>query len=251
MENNVEIQPEPTRKFPEPRFPFLDQAGNPVLIRRFIKGGLIVAVLVPIIFWLRFREVGWFGWSFTAFLVVMCELFALGLYFGGRPAFHTPVARKDDWLDRVGAWWLVACAGGAFFGWAITAAYSPTDRSWRWQFGARILLAVVAPIVTALPLVRYARGRSALIAIPLLLFVTALPVATAYWTVRDFISGPQSAQAEIVRQQGSQNWTCQNLDFKAPDPPCDGRKWGRPGDDLEIKWLVHTGKVIKVEKLKG
>ena len=64
--------------YPEPRFPFLDQAGNPVLIRRFVKGGLFAAVLVPVIFWLRFREVGWFGWSFTIFLVVMCELFALG-----------------------------------------------------------------------------------------------------------------------------------------------------------------------------
>ncbi|MEO6392858.1 MAG: hypothetical protein ABIP75_13505, partial [Pyrinomonadaceae bacterium] len=192
----------------ESGFPFLDQAGNPFLIRRFIKAGLAVAVLVPVIFWLRFGSVGWFGWSVTAFLVVMSELFALGLYFGAKPKFHTPVAEKADRWDKLGRYWLVACAGGPFFGWIATNAFAPTDRTWRWQFGLRILLAVVAPIVTALPLTRYARGRSALIAVPLLVLVTALPLATAYWTVRDLILGPVVSRAELIRQQGSFAWTC-------------------------------------------
>jgi hypothetical protein len=252
MTNN-ETQPDhasaEARTFPEPRFPFLDQAGNPVLIRRFIKAGFVAAILVPAVLWLRFREVGWFGWSFTAFMVVMCELFALGLYFGAKPRFHTPVARKDDWGDRIGALWLVACAGGAFFGWVATAALTATDRNWRWLFGVRILLAVVAPIVTALPLTRYARGRSALIALPLLVLVTALPVATAYWTMRDFLSGPVVSRAELVREQGSFAWTCQSIDPDQPDPPCEGAKWGRAGDELDIVWLRYSGKVLKVKKL--
>jgi hypothetical protein len=234
--------------YPEPRFPFFDQVGNPVLIRRFVKAGFAAAVLVPVIFWLRFRTVGWFGWSFTAFLVLMCELFALGLYFGAKPRFHTPVARKDDHWDSIGAFWLAACALGPFLGW-IATAISPTDRTWRWQYGARILLAVIAPIVTALPLTRYARGRAALIAVPLLIFITALPVATAYWTVRDFVAGPVVSRAELVRQQGSFAWTCQSIDPDQEDPPCEGAKWGHSGDDLEIVWLRHSGRVLKVKRI--
>jgi len=38
--------------------------------------------------------------------------------------------------DRIGAFWLVACAFGPFIGWLITL-FGVTESSWRWQYLAR------------------------------------------------------------------------------------------------------------------
>jgi hypothetical protein len=32
------------------------------------------------------------------------------LHFLIRPKYHTPVEVKNDWIDRIGAFWLVSCA---------------------------------------------------------------------------------------------------------------------------------------------
>ena len=48
----------------------------------------------------------------TVEFVVYCLLAAVGLYFGPRAEYHSPVALRGGWADRIGAFWLVSCVGG-------------------------------------------------------------------------------------------------------------------------------------------
>jgi hypothetical protein len=48
----------------------------------------------------------------------------------------------------------------------------------------RTLLAAAIPIILAVPLLRYVRGKAARVALPLLLVVTLLPVSTAMSVTR-------------------------------------------------------------------
>jgi MFS family permease len=105
------------------------------------------------------------------------------------------VPLRGDWRDRVGAFWLVGCVFGPFFGWIITSGVFPTTQSsWQWMYGLRVLLAAAVPLILALPLTRYVRGKSARVALPLLLGITLLPISRAMNVSLDLWEGP------VVRQ---------------------------------------------------
>jgi hypothetical protein len=171
-----------------------DPAGLRRAIRGWLGGAVAAAVLVPVLFYLRFGEVGGLGWGLTVFLVVLCLLAAVGLYFLRRPEYHTPVALRGDWLDRVGAFWLVACAFGPLAGWALTALVPLTVDSWRWLYAGRVAAAIGLPLLTALPLLRYVRGRGSpvtlLPSVALLIGVTALPIWSGWAAAQDLWAGP-------------------------------------------------------------
>ncbi|HEY8227642.1 MAG TPA: hypothetical protein VIG25_20390 [Pyrinomonadaceae bacterium] len=172
-------------------FGVVDSNSRRRAIRQCLIGAVEAAVLVPSLFYLRFRAVGPLGWGTTVFFVVYLLLTAIGLYFRTRPEYHSPIALRGNWLDRIGAFWLVGCVFGPFLGWAITSGALPiTQNSWRWLYGARVFLAAVVPVILALPLTRYVRGKSVLIALPLLVVVTLLPVSTAMNVSMDLWEGP-------------------------------------------------------------
>lgn len=215
---------------------------NRQLVKRFLLGAGWSAIITPALFYLRFGTINWFSISFTIFLVVLNLLFALGFYFQNRTEFHTRVPMEGSLADRIGAFWLVACAFGPFFGWIITA-FSPTLSSWKWQYLARAFLAVVVPVITAVPLVPYARGKAALIAIPLLLFITALPISSCLWVLADLHDGPQIEFVEIL-SYGSAPSSCRSLG-QSTTLPCEEINPGyAPGDRVQIVWLAHTNRVI-------
>jgi hypothetical protein len=56
----------------------------------------------------------------------------------------------------------------------------------------KVLLTIVIPIGTALPLLRYARGNAVVVALPFLVVVTTLPALTGVSAARDLVSGPVS-----------------------------------------------------------
>lgn len=157
--------------------------------RKFLFGIPWVAV-VPLVFLLKYGEVGPFGWGLTVFLIVFCVLAAVGLHFHDRTDLHTPVEPKGDWLDVISAFWLVACAFGPLVGWLCTALATPTPDNWQWFYGARVFFAVALPVITMLPCLRYVRGKGTPLMLAILLGVTALPVWSAWWTMRDLLSGP-------------------------------------------------------------
>jgi MFS family permease len=164
-------------------------------IREALLGVVKCTFLIPLIFYLRFREIGPLGWGTTVFFDAYCLLTAIGLYFRPRKEYHSPVKLKGDWIDRIGAFWLVGCAFGPFFGWIVTTGAIPiTLTSWRWLYGFRIFLSACIPILLALPLTRYIRGKSAWVALPLLVCVTLLPVSTAMNVSQDLWEGPVTRQ---------------------------------------------------------
>jgi hypothetical protein len=173
---------------------FFRTGSDPASLKRDIRQCLMAAVwsplLIPPIFYLRFGEVGPLGWGLTVFFSSCFLLTAIGLYFLYRPECHTPAARRNDWLDRLGACWLLTCASGPFFGWMLTSAFLLTEGNWRWLYLGRAILSVGLPVLTALPLLRYVRGRGAPVMLALLLGVTALPVWSGWATLLDLQAGP-------------------------------------------------------------
>jgi hypothetical protein len=167
---------------------------------QWLKAAGWAAVAVPVLFYLQFGEISAFGWGATVFLVALCLLVGVGFSASARADSQTSVARGESsvpvvaprfgWLDRVGAFWLVACGLGPFFGWALASAFTLTANNWRWLYWGRASLSVGLPVLTALPLLRYVRGRFAPLALALLLGVTALPVWSAWATMHDLWSGP-------------------------------------------------------------
>lgn len=161
-------------------FGVTDEVSRRRVIQQCLLGAVEALALTPFLFYLRFGRVGPLGWGTTVFFVSYLLLTATGLYFRPHTEFHSTVPLRGDWRDRVGAFWLVGCTFGPLFGWIITSGVFPiTQNSWHWLYGFRVLLAAVVPIVLALPLTRYVRGKSTLVALPLLVLVTLLPVSSA------------------------------------------------------------------------
>jgi hypothetical protein len=175
-----------------------DAASRKHTIRQMLIGAAASLILVPLLFYMRFGEIGPLGWGTTIFFTVYCLLAAIGLYFLPRTDYHSPVPLLGDWADRIGAFWLVCCVFGPLFGWMLTSALPLTVATWRWLYGTRVFLAACLPLITALPLLRYLRGKSILIGLPLLLLVTLLPIWSVAKVSRDLWEGPTIRQVQSV-----------------------------------------------------
>jgi hypothetical protein len=197
-------------------------------VRAFLIAAAQAAVLIPALFYLRFGEVNAFALSFTAFIVVLCLLVALGFSIPDKPDSQTRA--KGGPLDYVGAFWLAACAFGPFFGWFATAAFTLTEENWRWHYVVRVALSAGLPVLTALPLLRYARGKYWHVALLLLFCVTSLAAWSGLNTLLDLRDGP-----EVRRTTGY--YDAPNNSFR-PTPQ---------GSPFKLTTLAHTQRNIKIE----
>ena len=204
--------------------------------------------MTPLLFYLKFGSLNWFSLSFTIFLVVLCLLFALGFHFQDKPEYHTNVPMEGSIADRIGAFWLVACAFGPFFGWIITA-FSPSETSWKWQYLARAFLAVSLPVITAIPNIPYARGKAALIGIPLLLMITTLPILSCLWVLGDLHDGPRTIQVEVLRNGIEGQANCRAGNIPLAGLPCDEIRPAIAGEQFRVTWLSHTRRILTKEIL--
>jgi hypothetical protein len=205
-------------------------AANRRSVRAFLIGAVQAAFIIPFLFYLHFGEIDAYALSFTAFIVVLCLLIALGYSVSDRPESRTRAALRGGPFDYVGAFWLVACAFGPFFGWLVTAASTLTEENWRWRYVVRALLCVALPVLTALPLFVYVRGRYWHVALLLLLGVTALPAWSSVNTLRDLREGP-----EVRRTTGFYD-APKNSFYPAAD-----------GHAFKLTTLTHTQRNIKIE----
>ena len=171
-----------------------EKASQQRAIRQYLLAAVECSVLVPALFYFRFGEVGGLGWGLTVFFITYCLLAAIGLYFRPRTEYHTTVKVRGDWVDHIGSFWLISCVFGPFLGWVLTSVLPITVTSWRWVYGLQIALAVGLPVLTALPMTRYLRGKATLITLPILVVVTSLPAWSVVNVSRDLRNGP------VVRQ---------------------------------------------------
>ena len=214
---------------------------NRELVKRFLLGALWSALLTPLLFYLKFGTLNWFSIAFTVFLVVLCLLFALGFFFQTKKEFHTHRPMEGSIADRIGAFWLVACAFGPFFGWIVTA-FPASETTWKWQYLARAFLAVILPVITAIPNVPYARGKAALIAIPLLVVITALPILSCAWILADLHQGPERVIVDIWRKPPTARFEC--VSRQPSTITCDDIQPTRGGLPLAVTWLPHSRRVL-------
>lgn len=220
---------------------------NSAVVKQYLLAALWAATLIPLLFYLHFGTIDWFAVDFTIFLVVLCLLFALGFFFQNKTKYHTQVPMEGSIADRIGGFWLVACAFGPFFGWIVTA-FPPSENSWKWQYLARAFLSIILPVITAVPLVPYARGKATLIAAALLLGITALPITSCLWVLADMHDGPKPLVVEVLDdQKGEAN--CQAGNLKQNEFPCEEMRPALSGQRFTVRWLPHTGRVLAKERL--
>lgn len=175
-----------------------DDASPKAAIRQMLVSAAVCAVTIPLLFYWRFGEIGGLGWGTTIFFVAYCLLAAIGLYFLPREEYHTPVNLRGDWVDRLGALWLISCVFGPLLGWFITALFPITETTWSWLYALRVILAVGAPLITAMPLTRYLRGKMVKVALPIIVVITLLPIWSAVDVSRDLWEGPVVRQVQEV-----------------------------------------------------
>lgn len=188
--------------------------------------------MIPLLFYLRFGEINAFALSFTGFVVVLCLLVALGYSIPGRASQTRADASavQAGAFGRVGSFWLVACAFGPFFGWLVTAVPALTEENWRWRYVVRLSLCAGLPVVCALPLFRYARGKYWHVALLLLLSVTALAAWSGLNTLLDLREGPT-----VRLTKGF---------YDAPHNSFDPSAGGKP---FKLTTLAHTQRNLRIE----
>ena len=199
-------------------------------VRAFVFGAAVAAVSVPLLFYLNFGEIDAFALSFTGFVVMLCLLAAVGYSVSDRPVSQIQADVKAGAFGRVGSFWLVACAFGPFFGWLVTAAPALTEENWRWRYVVRALLCVGLPVVCALPLFRYVRGKYWHVALLLLFCVTALAAWSGLNTLLDLREGP------TVRLDRGYKDAHSNSFYPSSD--------GKP---FKLTTLAHTQRTVKIE----
>jgi hypothetical protein len=160
------------------------------LIQRYLVGVPGSLIIIPLLFYIGTGQVGPLGWGLAIFLGIYCLLAATGLHFLHRPEYHSPVALRGGWADRIGAFWLMACAFGPFLSWVLLNVVPVTLENWRWVYGIQVFLSIILPVMTAVPMLRYVKGKGAPIMLLILLGVTSLPVFSALPALRDLPSGP-------------------------------------------------------------
>ena len=214
-----------------------DPEENRQSARAFLIAAAQAALFVPAVFYLHFGEIDAFGLSFTAFVVVLCLLVALGYSVPDKPGHRADappgrsLPRRVSLSARVGSFWLVACAFGPFFGWLVTAPEFPvSEGDWWWRYAARVALCVGLPVLTAVPLLACARGRYWYVVLPLLICVTALPVWSGANTLRDLREGP-------VVERATGFYDAPHNSFY---PAADGKTF-------RLTTLKHTRRTIKIE----
>lgn len=132
------------------------------------------------------------GWDLTAFLGVALVLPALVNAVGGTAAYAEAVRDGPAWLPPVALVWLCACILGPFVGFALTSTtlWPPTPSSWHGQYEARVLLNIALPVGLAVPLaLSLAFSRARWVSVPCILFLTVLPIASAWNSMRDLRTG--------------------------------------------------------------
>jgi hypothetical protein len=207
--------------------------------QQFVIGLLVIAVIMPLQFYVRFGEVPPFGWGFTLFLLLLAILIEVGLVLGPRTEYHTTVQPTGGWQDYLGGMWLFACAFSPLAGWFLTSAFPITTDNWRLVYFMRTVTCIGLPFITALPNTRYLVGKAARVGAPILLGITLIAMLAGMWTYLDLLQGSQPATVEIGLDD-----TCQLIEPVVKTVPCQ-EDWGYQSRVISVEYLPNTGRVLE------
>lgn len=152
--------------------------------------GIALSMLVVLLrFWAEFGYVSMFAVGFAVFIAAFEVLLIVGLRFADRPDVQTTVKPSNDLLDHLGGWWLMACAFGAFFGWLVGNLVVLMPDQWRVVMAAKVFLTIIIPVATMIPNLRYISRNAAYVQVPILFFVTLLPILVGVGALISLITG--------------------------------------------------------------
>ena len=172
------------------RFDGADVEGSLWLLVPRVAVGIAASVFLVLAgFWLQLGEIPMYAIGFCVFLIALQILLIVGLRFGNRPEVHTKVAPKNGLLDKIGAWWLMACAFGAFFGWVAGTLVSFSPEYWYLFLSFKVFLTILLPVATMLPNIRYISRNAAYIQVPIMFVVTLLPILVGLGAAMTLIAG--------------------------------------------------------------
>jgi hypothetical protein len=156
----------------------------------FWYGVAAVALFVPALFWFRYGDLR-FGPAVAGFLLLLVLgvqfLPELNRKYGPEQAAQTV---KRGPFDALGVVWLLAIPFAPFIAWVIGSLSTVNAHTWRWVLGTKAFLCVALPLVCALPLLRYVRGRAAPYSLLILFLGTIFPVSIGWPSAADFLRGP-------------------------------------------------------------
>jgi hypothetical protein len=154
-----------------------------LLIPKAATGIALSVIIILARFWFEFGEIPMFAVGFCVFVATLQILLIVGLRFVRRTEVYTIVEPRNDWIDKVGAWWLMACAFGALFGWLAGTMAVSYPEQWRIFYLLKTLLTIFLPIATMVPNLRYISRNAAYIQVPILVSVTILPILVGLGSV--------------------------------------------------------------------
>jgi hypothetical protein len=160
-----------------------------ILLPKAAFGIALSMVVVLLRFWGEFGYVSMFAVGFAVFIAAFEVLLIVGFRFADRPDVHTTVKARNDVFDHLGAWWLMACAFGAFFGWIVGNLAVLLPDQWRVVMVVKVFFTIVVPVATMLPNLRYITRNSAYVQVPLLFFVTLLSILVGVGALISLFTG--------------------------------------------------------------
>lgn len=158
---------------------------------------VLIAVLIPLIFWLRFGRIDGFVIAFTTFLIMLITAVTFLPGAGSKYKNDAPPDVSFSKFDKLGVVWLLSIPFSPFLSWIISEYFSMTVHNWQTILSIKAGLCVVVPCVSLLPLIRYIKGKSALIATLILVIGTSFPVIIGWNSMLDLIEGPQERSVMI------------------------------------------------------
>lgn len=165
---------------------------------KFWQGIILIAVLIPTIFWLRFGKIDGFVIAFTVFLILLVTavefLPGLGRKYGNEAS---PKNVSPSRFDKLGVVWLLSIPFAPFLSWSIHEFFSITINNWQIILGITAGLCVLLPCICVLPLVRYLKGKTALVGTLILIIGTCFPVIIGWNSMLDLIEGPQERSVVV------------------------------------------------------
>jgi hypothetical protein len=203
----------------------------------FWYGLAAIALFVPAIFWFRFGDLR-FGLAVAGFLLLLVLgvqfLPELNRKYGPEQA---ALKVKRSTFDALGVVWLLAIPFAPFFAWVIGSLSTVNVHTWRWVLGTRAFLCVAVPLICALPLLRYIRGRAAPYSLLILFLGTMFPVSIGWNSAADFVRGPKWEAVDVASSLRV-HLTVRARDVRTRTLKvrlADGRVLEADADQLEIK----------------
>ena len=148
-----------------------------IFLLKALGAVFISDVLLLAIFWLTFDELNRFLFGFLIFVSALQIFLIVVLRIPSRTKFHLTHRLSGSFINELGAWWLLSCAVGALFGWICSyLAVSFPDYE-NIFLTAAVVFTIIFPVLTMLPQLLYLERDTSYKQIPLLFFVTILPVS--------------------------------------------------------------------------